>query len=196
MGNLIETNKIEGFSIYGVQMVEYTSDGVSGRDFATAAALAAFASSNALEVETSAYADVLRARQKKLKDLSDAEAIIASVIAKMDPDSPESDDTVTDERLEKAQKLASAYGIDLHVKRTEFQLPQVTFVWFSITREDAENGRANLEYAMDVEDNDMQQDMITLQGLISKRDNSFDTASKVLKKVASTASSIIRSIGQ
>ena len=37
MSNLIETNAIEGFSIYGVQMVDYTSDGVSGRDFATAA---------------------------------------------------------------------------------------------------------------------------------------------------------------
>ena len=47
---------------------------------------------------------------------------------------------------------------------------------------------------MDVEDNDMQQDMITVQGLVSKRDNSFSTASKVLKKVNSTGETIINSI--
>ena len=193
MGNLIETNKIEGFSIYGVQMVEYTSDGVSGRDFATAAALAAFASSNALEVETSAYANVLRARQKKLKDLSDAVAIIASVIAKMDPDSPESDDTVKDERLPTAQTLMNRYGLTLNVK---YKDPLIGSAYHYIRRDDAENGRANAEYAMDVEDNDLQQDMITMQGLVSKRDNAFSTASKILKKVANTGDSILRSVGQ
>ena len=199
MSNLIETNAIEGFSIYGVQMVDYTSDGVSGRDFATAAALAAFAMSNAIETEASAYANVLRAREQKLKDLSDAIAIIASVIAKMDPDSPESDDTVEDERLVTAQRLMERYGLSLNVQfheATYFLGIQITSDYHYIRRDDAENGRANAEYAADVEDNDLQQDMITMQGLISKRDNSFSTAAKILRKVADTGNSIIRSVGQ
>ena len=48
---------------------------------------------------------------------------------------------------------------------------------------------------MDVEDNDMQQDMITVQGLVSKRDNSYSTASKMLQKFNSTGGTIINSIG-
>jgi hypothetical protein len=38
--------------------------------------------------------------------------------------------------------------------------------------------------------------MITMQGLIGKRDNSFSTAAKVIKKVDGTADSILRTVGQ
>ena len=69
-------------------------------------------------------------------------------------------------------------------------------IFYSIRRDDSENARANLEYALDVEDNDLQQDMITMQGLIGKRDNSFSTAAKVIKKVDGTADSILRTVGQ
>ena len=59
----------------------------------------------------------------------------------------------------------------------------------------AQKAQAQTEYEMDMENNDLQQDMITVQGLISKRDDSYSTAAKVLKKVNSTGNSIINSIG-
>lgn len=194
MSNLIETNKIEGFSIYGVQMVDYTLDGVGGRDLGSVLALASFASSGAIEKELSAYAEVLKARQKKLDDLGEALAILGKAIANLDPDTPESDDTVRDDNLVTAQTIMARYGVSLNVKSFTFPFQDITYYY--ITREDAENGRANAEYALNVEDNDMQQDMITMQGLIGKRDNAFSTASKILKKVASTGDSILRSVGQ
>ena len=197
MSTLIQTNKIDGLSIYGVQMVDYSMDGVSGKDFGTVTALACFVYTDAIETEASAYADILRARQKKLNDLGAALAIIARVIASFDNDSPESDDTVRDDDLLVAKELLAPYGVTLNVRILDLSglgLGGNRIIY--IRRDDAENGRANVEYALDVEDNDMQQDMIAMQGLIGKRDNSFNTAAKIIKKVGNTGDSMLNTIGQ
>jgi len=185
MEKLIETTPIQGFKVYGQQMVEYTVDGAEGKDFAFAIAIASLAESSSIEVEADAYAAVLRTRQRKLTELGSALAILNSAIATMKTGSGQrpSDTSSADAALNTAHDIFERYGLSLPVSNNK------------VTRGDAEKGRANGEYAMDVENNDMQQDMITLQGLISKRDNSFSTAAKVLKKVDSTGKSIIRSIG-
>lgn len=195
MTTLIETNKIDGLSIYGVQMMDYSMDGVSGKDFGTVTALACFVYTDAIEMEATAYADILRARQKKLNDLGAALAIIARVIGSFDNDSPESDDTVTDDDLLVAKELLDPYSVTLNVKILDLSGLGGNRIIF-IRRDDAENGRANVEYALDVEDNDMQQDMIAMQGLIGKRDNSFNTAAKIIKKVGNTGDSMLNTIGQ
>ena len=198
MTKLIETNQIEGFNVYGVQMVDYTSDGVRGRDFGTAVALACFASSAAIEAEATAFAEVLRARQKKLSDLNGALATLIDIMGKFDNDEPESDDTVRDDRLPGLRDLMARYGLSLNIR--SFTMPVVPpakpETWYFIRRDTSENARANLEYAMDVEDNDLQQDMITMQGLVGKRDNSFSTAAKIIKKYGDTGNSMLRTIGQ
>ena len=213
MTNLIETNKIDGLRIYGVQMVDYSLDGVSGKDFGTATALACFASTAAIEMEVTAYADILRARQQKLNDLADANECIRNFISKLPTSSPESDDRIiwrTDGYIEeivdtqqymswadKIKTITSRYGLSCPVKTEERQVMyNVKFTWDYVRRDDLENARANVEYAMDVEDNDLQQDMIAMQGLIGKRDNSFNTAAKIIKKVGGTGDSMIRNIGQ
>ena len=99
------------------------------------------------------------------------------------------------DRLPTVRDIAARYGVTVNIRT--FTLPIVNSpTWYLIRRDDSENARANLEYALDVEDNDLQQDMITMQGLIGKRDNSFSTAAKVIKKVDGTADSILRTIGQ
>ena len=186
MSNLIETNAISGFKVYGQQMVEYTVDGASGKDYAIAIAVAAFAESTAIENEASAYAEVLRARQRKLSELGDALATITKALTTMKlKDQTSNDKSDADNNLITAKEILNRYGI------TSLTLVDTN----KVTRGSAETAQADVEYAMDLEDNDMQQDMVTLQGLVSKRDNSFSTASKVIKKVDSTATSIIRSIG-
>ena len=40
----------------------------------------------------------------------------------------------------------------------------------------------------------MQQDVVALQGLISKRDNAYSTASRLVKKADGSASSVINNI--
>ncbi len=186
MANLIEPQDISGFKVYGLQMVDYTVQGVAGRDFGTAIAIAALAESTAIETETNAYASVLRARQRKLSEIGDALAVISQAIATMKTGSGQQSGDLSHAlpALDTASANLQKYGVSLPVNSDH-----------QITRGNAETARNDAQYALDMENNDMQQDMVTLQGLISKRDNSFSTAAKVLKKVNSTGNSIIRSIG-
>ena len=185
MANLIETNDISGFKVYGQQMVEYTVEGAAGKDFGLAIAVAALAQSTAIEASAGAYGSVLRARQRKLAELGDALATLSKAIATMKVGSGQQsgDKSSADAALDTASTVFDRYGVSLPVSDHK------------VTRGDAERARNDAEYVMDMENNEMQQDMITLQGLISKRDNSFSTAAKVVKKVNSTGTSIIRSIG-
>jgi len=191
MPNLIETNDISGFKVYGQQMVEYTVQGNAGQDFGVAIAIASLSESTAIEAEASAYSAVLRARQRKLSEIGSALAVITKAIATLKTGSGQvpSDLSDVDPALETAKSILDRYGVTLN-------LTWVKNTGYAVSRENAEKARNDTEYALDMENNDMQQDMVTLQGLVSKRDNSFSTAGKVMKKVNATATSIIHSIGK
>jgi hypothetical protein len=60
-----------------------------------------------------------------------------------------------------------------------------------VRRDDATSAQSALQYEIDYETNEMQQDMVSLQSLVSKRDNAFSTASSLVQKVNSTASTLI-----
>jgi hypothetical protein len=64
-----------------------------------------------------------------------------------------------------------------------------------VQRGDATSAQSALQYEIDYETNDMQQDMVTMQSLVSKRDNAFSTASSLVQKINSTASTLIGNIG-
>ena len=81
--SLVESVPIEGLSVYGVQQKNYTVEGVAGCDYVKAASIAMFQEANAIEAETSAYAAVLEARQKKLDELGWALAVIVKANASM-----------------------------------------------------------------------------------------------------------------
>ena len=63
-----------------------------------------------------------------------------------------------------------------------------------MTRANLMKGQNEIQYAMDVENNNLQQDMVSLQGLISKRDNAFSAASRIVRKADDAASSTIGNI--
>ena len=187
MSDLIETNAINGFKVYGQQMVEYTVAGNSGVDFGFAIAFASLEEAAAIEEETNAYSAVLRTRQQKLSELGEALAILTQALATMKSSGTQQSTDKSDgmDSLYKARDILNKYGV--------YNLTLVD--GNKVQRGTAQKAQAQTEYKMDMEDNDMQQDMITVQGLISKRDDSYSTAAKVLKKVSSTAGTIIDSIG-
>ena len=198
MSTSIQTNPIEGFKIYGMQMVNYTVNGSSGKDFDAAVSFAAFNNATTIEKETSAYSSVLKARQKKLQDLGEGLAQLSYIAGLLPTDEPESDDRVKG-NFWGLKNLLAQYGIDLYIQHEEAS----HFLWWEIeeaydyvTRRTVENTKTNTQYEIDKEDNDMQQDVVTLQGLVSKRDQSFATAAKVVRKFNATGDTIIRSIGQ
>lgn len=189
--SLVESVPIEGLSVYGVQQKSYTANGVAGCDYVKAASVAMFQEANAIEAETSAYAAVLEARQKKLDELGWALSVIVEATASMKTKNQKSKDlSAADPDLVKASQILDKYRRDAN---SDMRLPVNDDN--KVRRDDATSAQSALQYEIDYETNDMQQDMVTMQSLVSKRDNAFSTASSLVKKINSTASTLIGNIG-
>ena len=181
MGNLVVGHEISGGAVYGVQQMQYTVDGLSGQDFAAALTIAAFRQSTAIENSASSYGAVVRQRQKKVDDLGDALAVLAKALASMTTDKQDPDDkSDADSALTTAAGVVAGYGITT-----------MTVSDNKIKRGDAMKAQNDIQYALDVEDNQMQQDTVSLQSLLTKRDNAFSNASKIVKKALNASGSAI-----
>lgn len=186
MGILIERNNIDGLKIYGQQQVDYTISGVAHQGYDEAVRAAALKESEAIEAETQAYMDILSARQQKLSELGDALAILSKAITSMKAKDQTSGDKsiAMGSELQRAQSILSKYGISISLTDNNTK----------VTREQATKAQNNCQYEMDNENNDLQQDMVTTQGLISKRDSAFSSAAKLVKKVNSTGQALIEQL--
>lgn len=182
MALLIQQNDIQGLTVYGQQQVDYsTADGKSGLDYASVVALASTKEASAIEEETEAYLQLIQTRQEKLQALGDALAILTEAIATLPTSNQESsDETSARTELSTARTLLNKYGISLAVSSDN-----------TITRSVAMEAQTEVQYAIDTEDNDLQQDLVTLQGLVSKRDNAYSTAANLVSKTNSTADTLI-----
>ena len=184
MANLVTENAIPGLTVYGVQQMQYTVDGLSGQDFAAALTIAAFRQSAAIENSASSYAAVVRQRQKKVDDLGDALAVLAKALASMTTDKQDPDDkSDADSALTTAAGVVAGYGITT-----------MTVSDNKIKRGDAMKAQNDIQYALDVEDNNLQQDMVSLQGLVSKRDSAFSTAARIVAKSLNAGAAAINNI--
>ena len=91
---------------------------------------------------------------------------------------------INDQNIKAFEKTARKYGITLVFQENSSNM----------TRANLMTGQNEIQYAIDTEDNNLQQDMVSLQSLISKRDNAFSTASKIVEKADHGASSTIQNI--
>ena len=184
MGYLITADEISGASVYGVPQVQYTVDGVSGSNFIDALTAAAFRQTVSVEESTSAYAKVVNLRQGKVEELSQALAYIAKAAASL-KSGAKSTDTVTVESANWVKSIANKYGVSLTWESGSSKMTSGN-IW---------KAQTNFEYAIDKEDNFLQQDMVTMQSYLTKRDNAYSNASKLVKKSNDAASSTISNIG-
>ena len=186
MANVITVSEIAGDSIYGIAQVEYAVNGEDGKNFIDAAILASFKQATAIEESTSAYVRVVTARQKKINELSDALAYIAKANGSLDSKGGKSTDKVTVDNASYVKQIAARYEVNL--------------IWESggsqMTRGNIQKAQTDLTYAIDREDNDIQQDIVTLQSYVTKRDNAFSNASKLVKKANHAAAATIKNIGE
>lgn len=186
MANLIVPSEIQGQSVYGVRQMQYAVDGASGQDFASALTVASFRQSTAIENAATSCMEVVRQRQRKVDDLGVALALLAKAVATLSTDNDQSPDDKSagdDELKAAAAKIKSAYGVT--IKLTDGN---------KVTRGDALKAQSELRYALDVEDNNLQQDSISLQGLITKRDNAFSSAAKIVRKALNASGATIHNI--
>ena len=188
MANLIETAEIAGGAVYGVRQVSYTVDGVAGKDYGAALAAAAFKESAAIEDTMNSYAVVVRQRMRKLEVLGEVMAQINEAIATLKVKEPESGDTTEKGFGPEIRRKAEEYGIELFV-------PSSLNAGVFPSRAAIYKKQNEVQYEIDREDNDLKQDMVALNSLMSKRDNAFSTASRLIKKANDAASSTISNIG-
>ena len=184
---LIESKAIEGLSIYGVQQKDYTVKDEANCDYVKAASIAMFQEANAIEAETAAYGAVLEARQKKLDELAEALATITQATASLKTKNPKSSDKCDpDPALKTAAEI-----LDRYRRESNADLKLSVDSKNQATRGDLQTAQSALQYEIDFETNEMQQDMVTMQSLVSKRDNAFSTASSLVQKITSTGAALV-----
>ena len=182
MEKAIDVSDISGDSVYGIAQVEYIVDGQPGLNFADAIAIASFKVATAIEDSTSAYSAVITARQKKIDQLGEVLACFDDANANL-PTKNKSTDKVAIKRFTFVKSVTDYYGIS-------FQGLSSTMV-----RGDVQKALTEVQYQIDKEDNLLQQDMVSMQSFVSKRDNAFSTASKIIRKTNNAASATIANIG-
>jgi len=183
MASLITTETIADNSVYGVQQVQYTVNGRSGKNFTDAVAIAAFKQATAIETATSAYTSVVRARQKKIDELGEVLSNIARAMGEVHKKT-QSGDKITIPNADYVRTVAARYEVNLS--------------WTDgnkMTLGNLQKAQTSVQYAIDREDNDIQQDIVTLQSYISKRDNAYSNAAKIVRKTNDAATSTIGNIG-
>ena len=183
MNKAITVDPLTDNSVYGIQQVQYTVDGVPGQNFSDAISAAAFYVATAIEEATSAYSAVVTARQKKVDDLGIALAAFNETNSNLPPKNQKSKDTAEVKDYNRVKQILDYYEISINGFAK------------TMNRGDIQKAVTEVQYQMDKEDNYLQQDLVSLQSFISKRDNAYNTASKIVKKTNNAAQSTIANIG-
>ena len=182
MGNLIVPELITDFTVYGVPQVQYTVGDESNQDYTSAVTCASFKEAAAIEAVCTGYSEVVKARQRKVDELGDALAYLSAASAKFE-DGAKSGDKVTVDNAAWVREVCERYEVE------------ITWDGDKITYGDMQKATTNVQYAIDREDNDLEQDMVSLESYISKRDNAYTNASKVVKKTLNAGSTTIANMG-
>jgi len=183
MGGMIQPEALTDNSVYGVRQMQYAINGSSGKNFIDAVTIAAFKQAASIEDTTSAYVQVVKARQRKIDELGEALSYIAKAVGKIDKKT-KTTDKITIDNSDYVKTVANRYGVSLSWSDGN-----------KMKRGDLQKAQTNLQYAIDREDNDIQQDIVTMQSFISKRDNAYSNAAKLVSKANHAASSTINNIG-
>ena len=185
---MIETRTIEGASVYGVEQVSYVVDGVAGRDYSAALAAAGLKQAAAIEADLAAVASTTRARQVKLSALNSSLATIVYAMGTMRVENPERTDLSSEiDALRDVAEIAREYGISMTLAGDNGN---------QIQRDSGQKLQANFKSALDLESNALQQDTVTLQNLISKRDSSYQTAVSIVKRALNAGATAVRGLGK
>ncbi len=192
MADLIVANEIAGGAVCGVAQMTYTVDGAAGKDFSAALIAASFRESVAIEDAARAYVAVVKQRERKIEAVSTLLATLSRCIATMDPKSTDTDKTSDwNAGLYTAAKNCEQYGISFSYETRSNGGTMEARVTFA----NAQRAQSSIKYELDREGNELQQDSVSLQSYISKRDTAFSSAARLVKKANNAASAAISSIG-
>ncbi len=201
----ITAQEISGASVYGIPQVSYTVDGVSGQDYATAVAQASLKQAAAFEQECSALTSMVKLRMKKTSDLGETLAHVVQMKALLPTDDMDPDDKLYQDELKEPliryiKNTLDAYSFEKSFYKTDdneegyFQYDDEDGPY--MTRDDINYLENDVKYEIDRENNDLQQDLLTVQSMFSKRDNAFSTAKQLVQKILNAAQTMIGNMGE
>ena len=196
-------------TVYGIRQVDYVRAGLDVcQTFEEIVADSAFQQAAAIDEQTAMVAKALNLRRLKSEDLGKALALLDGVLCSYDPDNPESSDKseylLPNDQVQDAKDLLarlSKYGLTVEYSITsEIEHGCDTeshegFAFVQIRRDTAMHAQAEIEQMIDTENNNIQQEMSTLQGFVQKRDGAFNNASKVIQKYDGTADNMLDAMG-
>ena len=185
MSTEIQTRDL-GLSILGTPQVDYTVDGKTGYTYAEVVALAGLQRATAVEAAVPAYTAEVRARQRKAEDLGTALADISATYANFDDGHRNTDDEVDISGGAEAYNLLAKYNVGLN-----YFNPSATRIRY----DQIQKLQTEIQYALDVTNNDLQQDTASLQGFVSKRDNAYQMANKLMQRAIKTRATGIKYVG-
>lgn len=178
---IVQANGL-GLSVFGTAQVDYSVGAERNLTYDQVVARMGLCRATAVESAITPYTEILKARQKKAEDLGNMLATISGELAKHE----------SDQSIDKTMNVGSG---TVQLLRTYGLKPDDLKDNGDIKFGDLQKLQTNVQYALDVNNNDIQQDSATLQGLVQKRDNAYSMATKLMKKANQTRSSGIRYIG-
>lgn len=195
-------------SVYGIRQVDYSLDGVPGYvQFDRVIAESSFQQAAVVDRQTQTVAAALKLRQHKTDDLGKTLALLDGILCSYTEKTPSSSDksqywlpNSQKEELKALLDRVSQYGNTItkelvdKIKKghgTESKPGQFCVV---IERGVAMRSQTEVERMIDTENTNIQQEMNTLQGFVTKRDKAYKNAAKVIEKYNRAASSIIKAM--
>lgn len=170
-----------GIEVYGQEQYDYIVNGVEHRLFSESVKHAALDRATSVEAGVTAYQSLIRRRLEKLEDLGKAFATVSEAAALL-AKAKSSSDTVNLDGLTTAGAILDKYGVTKYFSDS------------SISKENVSRQSQEIRHALDMEDNNIQQDMTSIQGFLNKRDKAFQLAGKLTSKSVGTLSQVIKQV--
>lgn len=184
----VETCNIAGCSVYGVQQVQYRVNGSERCDYARTLAAISLTRAASIEDDVGAITYLLRLRMKKIEDLGAAMAAVEKALIATDGEGAKVTDKLGsyyDQHLAGPINTLVACGVEISASIRNSNM----------TRGDLQKVETRAKYVLDKEQNELQQDSLSVQNMISKRDSAYSNASSLMKKVYDDMTELIRKIG-
>ena len=198
-----------GVSVFGVKQMDFMLADGKKVDFGTVLNDASIKQAMTVEQNANAVAGAVKMRMRKLEDLGKILAVVSEALAKYKTDTPESTDTVEvkvgtdgENGFKEMQAKLKKYGFTMDfgsgTKEVKDGCKHKTVednTVLTLQRGTAMKAQSALQQMMDREDNDLQQDKVTLQGFISKTNKSYQAVGDMMSKIGKSSAKVIGNIG-
>ena len=198
-----------GVSVYGMRQMAYTLNGSDKPlDFGAVVTDAAMKQAVSIQENAQVVASAVKMRSRKIEDLGKILALVAEALGGFSSKDPQSTDTVdvkiadqNGQNLKKLQEDIKRYGVDVQLGVGTKEVKdgcstkkvEDTSV-ITLQRGVAMKAQSAVQQMIDKEDNNLQQDKVTLQGFISKADKAYETAGDLTNKFTDSAGKIIQNM--